>query len=253
MKRLTLVLIRHGHSEWNLSNRFTGWSDIALTEIGLNEAAAAGRRLAAEGVQFDEAHVSVLQRTRQTLDALLGAAEHAAIPVHTTWRLNERHYGRLQGLNKSEIFAQWGEEHSRRWWRGYHDRPPALAPDDARHPRFDPLYQEVAPQQLPAAESLEDCQRRTLPYWRQTLAPRLQSGRRLIVVSHGNTLRALLMHLERLDPAAIEKVEIPSGVPLLCHFSHDLELTGKEWCEPLPSGTVIATGSEPKSPTGDNP
>lgn len=226
-RRLTLVLIRHGHSEWNLSNRFTGWSDIALTETGLNEAAAAGRRLAAIGYRFDEAHVSVLQRTRQTLDALLDGAAHPAIPVHATWRLNERHYGVLQGMNKSEIFAQWGEEDSRRWWRGYSAQPPALEPHDPRHPRFDPRYKELPAGDLPATESLEDCQYRTLPYWHQTLAPRLLDGRRLIVVSHGNTLRALIMHLERIDPVAVEKVEIPSATPLLYHFDGRLELLEK--------------------------
>lgn len=229
MKReFSLVLIRHGHSEWNLNNRFTGWSDIALTETGLSEAAMAGKRLAAEGYGFDEAHISVLQRTRQTIDTLLDAATHAPIPIHTTWRLNERHYGMLQGMNKSEIFAQWGEEESRRWWRGYTARPPALETDDPRHPRFDPRYQGIPLEHLPATESLEDCQRRTLPYWRQTLAPRIKSGQRLIVVSHGNTLRSLIMHLEQLDAAAIEKVEIPSAIPLLFHFDHGLELLAKE-------------------------
>lgn len=230
-KRHHLVLIRHGHSEWNLSNRFTGWSDIPLTETGLNEAAAAGARLAAEGFGFDEAHISVLQRTRQTLDTLLAAASHPPIPTHTTWRLNERHYGVLQGMNKSEIFAEWGQEKSQRWWRGYYDRPPALDENDTRHPRFDPLYSDLAAQLLPTSESLEECQQRTLPYWHQTLAPHLKAGRRLLIVSHGNTLRALIMHLEQINPAAIEKVEIPSGVPLLYHFNRDLDLVEKQWLE----------------------
>lgn len=230
-KRHHLVLVRHGHSEWNLSNRFTGWSDIPLTETGLIEAAAAGARLTAEGFEFDEAHISVLQRTRQTLDTLLAAASHPPIPIHTTWRLNERHYGMLQGMNKSEIFAEWGQEKSQRWWRGYYDRPPALDENDPRHPRFDPLYIDLAAQLLPASESLEECQQRTLPYWRQTLIPCLQAGRRPLIISHGNTLRALIMHLEQIDPAAIEKVEIPSGVPLLYHFNRDLELVEKQWLE----------------------
>lgn len=227
----SMVLIRHGHSEWNLSNRFTGWSDIPLTATGLSEAAVAGKRLTTEGLQFDEAHISVLQRTRQTLDTLLTAAGHTPIPVHATWRLNERHYGLLQGMNKSEIFAEWGQEKSQRWWRGYYDRPPALDDNDPRHPRFDPIYQGVAPEQLPAAESLEQCQQRTLHYWSQTLAPRVQTGRRLLIVSHGNTLRGLVMHLEQLDPTTIARVEIPSGVPLLYRFSRDLELVEKQWLE----------------------
>lgn len=230
-KRFTLVLIRHGHSEWNLSNRFTGWSDIPLTVIGLNEAATAGERLKAEGYEFDEAHISVLQRTRQTLDALLAAADHKPIPVFPSWRLNERHYGMLQGMNKEEIFAAWGEESSRRWWRGYHDRPPALEVDDPRHPRFDPLYATHHPEQLPSSESLEDCQQRTLPYWHQTISPNLQNNRRMVIISHGNTLRGLIMHIEKLDPRAIEKVEIPSGMPLVYHFNSELELIGKEWLE----------------------
>lgn len=227
----TLVVIRHGHSEWNLTNRFTGWSDVALTDVGLAEAAAAGRRLAAEGLHFDEAHVSVLARTHQTADALLRAAGHHAIPVYPTWRLNERHYGRLQGMDKSEIFAQWGEERSRRWWRGYHDRPPALELDDPRHPGLDPLYADLSPLELPSAESLRDCQQRTLPYWHETLAPRIKSGRRLLLVSHGNTLRGLVMYLEQLGDDAIEGVEIPSGVPLVYELKSDLEVVGKRWLD----------------------
>lgn len=230
-REIRLVVLRHGHSEWNLGNRFTGWSDIPLTETGLNEAAAAGERLAAAGFQFDEAHISVLQRTRQTLDALLRAAAHTAIPVHSTWRLNERHYGELQGMNKSEIFAQWGEDESQLWWRGYHHRPPPLTEHDARHPRFDPLYRDVALPLLPTSESLQDCQQRLLPYWQETLTPRIISGQRLLLISHGNALRALVMHLEQIDAVAIEKVEIPSAVPLIYRFNHRLELVAKEWLE----------------------
>jgi len=157
-----VVLLRHGHSEWNLADRFTGWADIPLTEVGLAEAAAAGRRLKQAGYVFDEVHGSVLQRTRQTVEALLAAMETPEVPLLTTWRLNERHYGALQGMNKHEIFATWGEEASRRWWRGYYEPPPALDRDDPRHPRFDPLYAAVDPRDLPASESLRDCQQRTL-------------------------------------------------------------------------------------------
>jgi 2,3-bisphosphoglycerate-dependent phosphoglycerate mutase len=224
-----LVVIRHGHSEWNLGNRFTGWSDIALTETGLAEAAAAGRRLASEGRTFDEVHISVLQRTRQTAEILLSAAAHPPVPVYSSWRLNERHYGRLQGMEKSAIFAEWGEQRSRRWWRGYQDRPPALDLNDPRHPRFDPLYAELPAVQLPGAESLQDCQQRTLAYWHEYIAPRIREGRRLLVVSHGNTLRALTMYLENIDPSDIEHVEIPSGVPLEYRFSDDLQLLDKQW------------------------
>ncbi|MCU0842592.1 MAG: 2,3-bisphosphoglycerate-dependent phosphoglycerate mutase [Thiobacillaceae bacterium] len=226
-----VVFIRHGHSEWNLTHRFTGWTDIELTEVGIGEAAAAGRRLAEEGFAFDEAHVSVLRRTRQTVEALLAGAAHPEVPIHATWRLNERHYGALQGLNKHEIFAAWGETQSRRWWRGYHEPPPALAHDDPRHPRFSPLYRDLHPAHLPATESLRDCQRRTLPYWREVLAPRVAAGRRLLVASHGNTLRGLIMHLEAISPEAMEHVEVPSGVPLVFRFARDMTVLGREWLE----------------------
>jgi 2,3-bisphosphoglycerate-dependent phosphoglycerate mutase len=219
VRGLAVVLIRHGHSEWNLSNRLTGWTDIPLTQVGLDEAAAAGRRLAAAGFGFDEAHGSVLRRTRQTAAALLAAAGDLSLPIEQTWRLNERHYGALQGMTKPEILAVWGEEQARRWWRGYSARPPALDGNDPRHPGFDPLYRHLDPALLPATESLRDCQERTLPYWRDVLAPRIAAGRRLLVVSHGNTLRGLLMHLDRIDPDAMERVEIPSGVPLVYRFA----------------------------------
>lgn len=226
-----VVFLRHGHSEWNLTDRFTGWTDIPLTETGIAEAKIAGRRLAAEGYRFDEAHVSLLRRTQQTVDCLLLAAGHPAVPIHKTWRLNERHYGALQGMNKQEIFAVWGEERSRRWWRGYFEQPPALEYDDPRHPRFDARYAELDPSDVPATESLADCQRRLLPYWNEVMAPRIRSGRRLLVVSHGNTLRSLVMHLDRISPEAMEKVEIPPGVPLVYRLSAELEVLGREWLE----------------------
>ena len=224
-----LVLIRHGNSAWNLSNRFTGWTDIPLNEEGLDQAAAAGQRLAAEGLVFDEVHTSVLLRTYQTADSLLTATSHATIPRYSSWRLNERHYGQLQGLIKQEIFATWGEQRSRRWWRGYFEPPPPLEMNDPRHPRFDPLYAELDPTLLPRSESLSDCQRRLLPYWFEVLAPRIAANLRLLVISHGNSLRSLVMHLEKIAPAAIEKVEIPSGVPLIYRFNENLEMVGREW------------------------
>ena len=231
-----VVLFRHGHSEWNLTDRFTGWTDIPLTEVGIAEAVAAGRQLAQAGFAFDEVHGSVLQRTRQTAETLLAAMGTPDVPFLTTWRLNERHYGALQGMNKREIFATWGEEASRRWWRGYYEPPPPLAPDDPRHPRFDPHYAALAPEDLPASESLRDCQQRTLPYWHEVLVPRLRAGRRLLVISHGNTLRGLVMHLDGLSAEAMEKVEIPSGVPLVYRFGPDLSVTGRAWLEvPAPT------------------
>jgi 2,3-bisphosphoglycerate-dependent phosphoglycerate mutase len=226
-----LVLVRHGNSDWNLSNRFTGWTDIPLNQEGLDQASAAGTRLAAEGLVFDEVHTSVLQRTLQTADSLLSAASQDAIPRYSSWRLNERHYGQLQGLNKQEIFSTWGEQRSRRWWRGYFEPPPPLETSDPRHPRFDPLYAELDPALLPRSESLSDCQCRLLPYWNEVLAPRLAANIRLLVISHGNTLRSLVMHLENIDPEAIEKVEIPSGVPLVYRINARLELAGRKWLE----------------------
>jgi 2,3-bisphosphoglycerate-dependent phosphoglycerate mutase len=151
------------------------------------------------------------------------------VPLFTTWRLNERHYGALQGLNKHEIFAAWGEAASRRWWRGYFEPPPPLDDDDPRHPRFDPLYAALDPRDLPASESLRDCQRRTLPYWNDVLVPRLRAGRRLLVVSHGNTLRGLVMHLDGLSAEAMGRVEIPYAVPLVYRFAPDLSVVGREW------------------------
>ena len=224
-----IVLLRHGHSEWNLTDRFTGWADIPLTAVGIAEATTAGQRLAAAGFTFDEAHHSVKQRTRQTCEALLAAMGTPELPAYSTWRLNERHYGSLQGMSKGEIFAAWGEESSRRWWRGYHESPPPLAWNDPRHPRFDPLYAGLNPHELPASESLRDCQRRTLPYWNGVLMPRLRAGRRLLVVSHGNTLRGLMMHLEGLSAEALEQVEIPSGVPMVVRFAPDLSVQGHDW------------------------
>lgn len=226
-----VVLLRHGHSEWNLTERFTGWTDIPLTETGIAEAEAAGRRLVAEGYRFDEVHVSVLRRTRQTAEAVLSMLGQSSVEIHETWRLNERHYGALQGLRKPEIFAEWGEEKARHWWRGYREPPPALDSDDPRHPRFDARYAKLKPDELPETESLADCQRRMLPYWNEVLLPSIRSGRRLLVVSHGNTLRSLVMHLDCISPDAMEKVEIPSGVPLVYRLSAGLEVLGREWLE----------------------
>ena len=234
-----VVLFRHGHSEWNLSDRFTGWTDIPLTEVGLAEAAAAGRRLAQAGFAFDEVHGSVLQRSRQTAEALLAAMGTPEVPFFASWRLNERHYGALQGMNKHEIFATWGEAASRRWWRGYVEPPPPLDSNDPRHPRFDPLYAALPPEDLPASESLRDCQRRMLPYWNDVLVPRLKAGARLLVISHGNTLRGLVMHLDGLSAEAMERVEIPSGVPLVVRFAPDLTVLGREWLE-MPAAAPAA-------------
>ncbi|KAB2325362.1 2,3-bisphosphoglycerate-dependent phosphoglycerate mutase [Betaproteobacteria bacterium SCN1] len=235
---MKLVLLRHGHSEWNLADRFTGWTDIPLTGIGLDEARWAGRALARAGFGFDAAHVSVLQRTRQTAEAVLAAMDAPDVPVRATWRLNERHYGALQGLAKQAIFATWGEAASRRWWRGYAEAPPPLASDDPRHPRFDPRYAGMNPADLPASESLRDCQRRTLPYWENVLLPALRAGQRLLVVSHGNTLRGLIMHLDGLSAEAMEAVEIPSGVPCVYDFDDAGRVRTRVWLDVAETGSA---------------
>lgn len=231
-----LVLVRHGHSEWNLTNRFTGWTDISLTELGLEESARCGQCVAAHRFAFDEVHVSALRRSRQTAERLLDAAAHGDIPYFTSWQLNERHYGQLQGMDKEMIFASWGEQQSRRWWRGYYESPPPLADHDPRHPRFDKLYADVETELLPAGESLEQCLQRVLPYWHNVIAPRIRQRRRLLVVTHGNTLRSLRMLVENISPDAIEHVEIPPAVPLVYSFTDDLELQHLEWLPLDPMG-----------------
>lgn len=229
-----MVFIRHGHTEWNLTNRFTGWSDIPLAEKGLDEARQIGQRLLTEGFNFDEAHLSVLFRTRQALDAILAAAYHPEIPIYTSWRLNERHYGSLQGLNKQEIFNNWGEQQSYQWWRGYEAEPPPLSSDDPRHPRFDHLYKDLKPSLLPGSESLAQCVARLQPYWENVLHPAIKKGKRLIIVSHGNTLRSLRMLVEKINPIDIEKVEIPFDVAYVYTFNKKTQLTQFEQLEPAP-------------------
>jgi 2,3-bisphosphoglycerate-dependent phosphoglycerate mutase len=224
-----LVLVRHGNSDWNLGHRFTGWTDIPLMEQGLAQATIAGKRLAAGGILFDEVHTSVLKRTHQTADAVLTAANQSSIPRYSSWRLNERHYGQLQGMNKQEIFAIWGDQCAYRWWRGYADSPPPLEMDGTRHPRFDPLYAALDPGLLPRSESLADCQRRLLPYWHDVLAPRITANLGLLIVSHGNTIRSLIMYLEKLSPEEVEQVEVPAGVPLVYYLNERLEVAGREW------------------------
>jgi len=227
----SLVLIRHGASAWNLSGRFTGWTDIDLGTKGHEQAAAAGRLLADAGFRFDEVHLSLLRRTGQTADSLLAAMQQPAVPRIATWRLNERHYGQLQGRDKSEIFAAWGEANYRHWRRGYLDLPPPLDRDDPRHPRFDPLFADIPPELLPRSESLHDCQQRLLPWWNEVAVPRIAAGKQLLVVSHGNTLRSLIMHLENIAPEDIDKLEVPSGIPLTYQFDGSLNVIGKESLE----------------------
>ena len=215
----TLVLLRHAQSLWNLENRFSGWADIGLSTSGIEEAHRAGVALRRHGFIFDVAFVSRLSRVTQTLAIALAELGQRVVPIVADWRLNERHYGALQGLNKSDTAARHGEAQFQRWRRGWADRPPALSSDDARHPRFDPAYADVEPQALPATESLADTYRRVVPYWQESIAPRIARGDNVLVVSHNNTLRALVKYLDGMDEHAVEQLEIPPGRPMVYAFS----------------------------------
>jgi 2,3-bisphosphoglycerate-dependent phosphoglycerate mutase len=224
-----LVLLRHGESEWNLANRFTGWTDVALSERGIQEAHRAGRLLRAAGYVFDEAHTSVLKRAIQTLWISMEELDMMWLPVYRSWRLNERHYGALQGLNKKETAQEFGEEQAHHWRRSYDVRPPALALDDERHPRFDPRYAHLEPWELPASESLKDTLDRVLPYWNEAIAPALKRGRRILVSAHGNSLRALVKYLDHIPDDEIPALNIPTGIPLVYELGDDLETVSKTY------------------------
>jgi 2,3-bisphosphoglycerate-dependent phosphoglycerate mutase len=228
-----MVLLRHAESLWNLENRFTGWTDVGLSKRGIEEARRAGHLLASHGFEFDEAHTSVLKRARDTLSIVLKDMHHGDLPVFRDWRLNERHYGALQGLNKADTAAQFGEQQLHEWRRSYYARPPALEPGDPRHPGNDILYADIDPAQLPATESLEDTTRRVVPYWEQNLAPHIVAGRSLLVVAHGNSLRALVKHLENLSAEEVERLEIPTGRPLVYEFAGGLRVARRYYLETL--------------------
>ena len=219
----SLVLLRHGQSVWNQENRFTGWTDVDLSEQGVAEARAAGRALKAAGLVFDLAFTSVLRRAIKTLWLALEELDAMWIPVVNDWRLNERHYGALQGLNKAETEKKYGAPQVKLWRRSYDVRPPALAPDDRRSPRGDPRYTALAPEQVPLTENLADTVERFLPCWHERIAPALKEGRRVIVAAHGNSLRALKLYLDGLTPQQIVEVEIPTGVPLVYELGDDLK------------------------------
>ena len=217
-----LVLLRHGESEWNLANRFTGWTDVALSQGGIQEAHRAGHLLRAAGYVFDEAHTSVLKRAIQTLWIAMEELDMMWLPVCRSWRLNERHYGALQGLNKKETAQEFGEQQVHRWRRSYDVRPPSLALDDDRHPRFDPRYAHLGPGELPASESLKDTLDRVLPYWHEVIAPALKRGRRILVSAHGNSMRALVKYLDNISDEEIPTLNIPTGFPLVYELDDDL-------------------------------
>jgi 2,3-bisphosphoglycerate-dependent phosphoglycerate mutase len=218
----TLVLIRHGESQWNLENRFTGWTDVPLTETGVAQARRAGQLLAEAGLEFDLAYTSVLKRAIWTLWHCLDAMERTWLPVQNDWRLNERHYGALQGLNKAEMARQYGDEQVLLWRRSYDTPPPALEPGDPRCERADPRYATLEPGQVPLTECLKDTVARVLPCWNERLAPAIRSGQRLVVAAHGNSLRALVKYLDGMSDADIVGLNIPNGVPLVYELDAEL-------------------------------
>lgn len=218
-----LVLIRHGQSTWNLENRFTGWTDVDLTEQGRGEALAGALAIKEAGLTFDVAYTSVLKRAIKTLWIVLGSLDLEWLPVHRSWQLNERHYGALQGLNKAEMAEQYGEAQVKIWRRSYATPPPALELDDPRHPRFDRRYSGLAPDQLPRTEALKDTVARMVPYWQNTLAPAVQSGQRVLVAAHGNSIRALVKYLDNISEEAITELNIPTGVPLVYELDEALK------------------------------
>ena len=218
-----LVLVRHGQSTWNLENRFTGWTDVGLTEQGVAEAHEAGRLLREGGYEFDVAYTSVLKRAIKTLWIVMEEMGLEWIPVYRAWQLNERHYGALQGLNKAEMAVKFGEEQVHTWRRSYDVPPPALELTDERHPKFDPRYASLKPDEIPATESLKITLERVLPYWHSTLAPAIKSGKRVLVAAHGNSLRAMVKYLDNISEEEIPGLNIPTGVPLVYELDEDLK------------------------------
>jgi 2,3-bisphosphoglycerate-dependent phosphoglycerate mutase len=219
----TLVLLRHGQSTWNQENRFTGWTDVPLSEQGVEEARAAGRLLRSEGYVFDFAFTSVLKRAIKTLWLALEEMDRMWIPIHNTWLLNERHYGALQGLNKKETVEKHGEAQVQLWRRSYDIRPEPLRIDDPRAPHRDPRYASIDPASLPLTESLKDTVARVLPFWEGTMAPMVRSGQRVLIASHGNSLRALVKKLDEISDEKIAELNIPTGIPLVYQLSDDLK------------------------------
>ncbi len=218
----TLVLLRHGQSLWNLENVFTGWTDVALSEQGMAEARAAGRLMGESGLTFDVVHTSLLRRAIDTASLALDEMDLGWIPVEKHWRLNERHYGALQGLNKQQTTDEHGAEQVHIWRRSYDTPPPALAPTDPRHPLNDPRYAWMPPELAPGTECLADVVDRMLPYWYDRIVPAIRAGRKVIVVAHGNSLRALVKHLDGVSDEEITGLNIPTGIPLLYRLDEHL-------------------------------
>jgi 2,3-bisphosphoglycerate-dependent phosphoglycerate mutase len=222
-----LVLLRHGQSTWNQENRFTGWTDVDLTDLGVQEARDAGRLMADEKYEFDVAHTSVLKRALKTLTLSLEELDQLWIPVHKSWRLNERHYGGLQGLNKSETAAKHGDAQVKIWRRSYDIPPPSVGIDDPNHPSHDRRYAGIDPSELPATESLKDTIARFLPYWHSAIAPEIRAGKRVLITAHGNSLRALVKYLDNISEEEIVELNIPTGIPLVYTLNEELKPLNK--------------------------
>lgn len=224
---MKLVLVRHGESEWNKLNLFTGWTDVDLSEKGHEEAKNAGKLLKEEGYDFDICYTSRLKRAIHTLNHILDEMDRNWLPVVKTWRLNERHYGALQGLNKSDTAAKYGEEQVKIWRRSFDVKPPLLEKDDDRNPANQEMYRDVDPKDLPLSESLETTIERVVPFFEGTIKPEMQAGKRVIIAAHGNSLRALVKYFENIDKDAIVGVNIPTGVPLVYEFDDNFNVLKK--------------------------
>ena len=230
---MKLVLIRHGESEWNKENKFTGWTDVELSEAGVEEAKKTGKVLKEAGYDFDICYTSYLKRAIHTLNNVLAEMDREWLPVVKSWRLNERHYGALQGLNKSETAAKYGEEQVKIWRRSFDIPPMALTDDDERNPKKDPKYREEDPVELPLQESLKDTIARAVPYFEEEIKPQIKSDRRVVIAAHGNSLRALVKYFDGLSDEEIINVNIPTAIPLVYEFDDEFNVIGKEYlCDP---------------------
>ncbi|MGH8137228.1 MAG: 2,3-diphosphoglycerate-dependent phosphoglycerate mutase [Steroidobacteraceae bacterium] len=236
-----LILVRHGQSIWNVKNLFTGWTDVDLSDQGRREAAQAGRELLQEKLEVDIAFTSVLKRAIRTLWLMLDEMDRMWLPVERSWRLNERHYGALQGLDKAQTVEKHGEAQVKIWRRSYDVPPPKLEPNDERHPRFDRRYAGIDVAELPGTESLKDTLQRVLPYWHSRIAPELRAGRTVLVAAHGNSLRAMVKMLDNIPESEIVELNIPTGVPLLYELDPDLKPTGSRY---LGDPQAIAAAAE---------
>ncbi len=222
-----IVLVRHGESIWNKENRFTGWIDVGLSETGLEEAKAAGQLLKSEGYQFDQVYTSVLKRAIKTCWTVLEATDQMWLPVTKAWQLNERHYGALQGLNKKETVNKFGEEQVFEWRRSYATLPPALSKEDSTHPQNDRRYQGIS--HLPSCEALKQTLERVVPYWEQDIVPQIQAGKKVLIVAHGNSIRALIKHLDHVSDDEIAELNIPTGIPLVYELDQNLKPLGHRY------------------------